>query len=133
VARYAQLYLTGGRTPAGRALIRPETVNLFTRPQAKQRALGWEMRDSTTADNAGRLMGPRAFGHTGFTGTSLWIEPDRGLFVVVLTNRVYAPRSSRSITYLKQIRGEIADAAMSLGGDNCTTLAATGPQQNRAC
>lgn len=64
-------------------------------------------------------MSPAAFGHTGFTGTSIWIDPARDLFVVILTNRVYAPRARRSVTRIKAIRGEIADAAVALGEQVC--------------
>jgi CubicO group peptidase (beta-lactamase class C family) len=114
VARYAQFWLGNGVTAKGQRLFRPESITQFTTRQAGMRALGWELRDSTTADNWGRRMGARTFGHTGFTGTSVWIDPDRGLFVVILTNRVYAPRSPRSITRLKEIRGQVADAAVAL-------------------
>ena len=114
LARYAQFWLGNGATRTGRRIFRPETMALFRSRQAGTRALGWEVRDSTTTDNWGRKMGRRTFGHTGFTGTSIWIDPDRGLFVVILTNRVYAPRNARSITRLKEIRGQVADAAVTL-------------------
>lgn len=114
IAQYAQFWLGNGLTRTGKRLFRPETLAAFTQRQAGNRALGWELRDSTTSDNWGRRMGPRTFGHTGFTGASVWMDPDRGLFVVILTNRVYAPRNSRSITRLKEIRGQVADAAVAL-------------------
>jgi len=114
LARYAQLLLRGGRTPACSALIRPETVALFTRTAAPGRGLGYEMRDTTKADNTGTRLSARTFGHTGFTGTSLWIDPERDLFVILLTNRVYAPRARHSIPLLKEIRGRVADAAVDL-------------------
>jgi CubicO group peptidase (beta-lactamase class C family) len=135
LARYAQLYLNGGSTKGGRRIFTAETVSRFTRPEARGRALGWELRDTTTADNAGRLMGPAAFGHTGFTGTSLWIDPERGVFVVVLTNRVYAPRSRRSITILKQVRGAVADAAVGMVSEPCSVMLAgtAGPEPPEPC
>jgi CubicO group peptidase (beta-lactamase class C family) len=114
LARYAQVLLRGGRTPACSSLIRAETVDLFTRAAAAGRGLGWEMRDTTSADNTGTRLSPRTFGHTGFTGTSLWIDPERDLFVIMLTNRVYAPRARHSIPLLKEIRGRVADAAVDL-------------------
>ncbi len=114
LARYAQILLRGGRTQACNSLIRPETVALFTRPVARGRGLGWEMRDTASADNTGTRLSARSFGHTGFTGTSLWIDPEQDLFVILLTNRVYAPRVRRSITLLKTIRGRVADAAVGL-------------------
>ena len=46
--------------------------------------------------SAGSRFGPRSYGHTGWTGTSLWIDPDRDLFVILLTNRAYAPRGGGS-------------------------------------
>ena len=54
-------------------------------------------------------MSPRAFGHTGFTGTTLWIDPDRGVYVVLLTNRVHPSRTNDAI---KQIRRAVHDAVM---------------------
>jgi CubicO group peptidase (beta-lactamase class C family) len=114
LARYAQFWLGDGTTRSGRRLFRPETMALFKTRQAGTRALGWELRDSSTTDNWGRRLGPRTFGHTGYTGTSIWVDPDRGLFVIILTNRVYAPRNRQSITHLKGIRGQVADAAVAL-------------------
>lgn len=114
LARYAQLLLRGGRTPACTALIQPETVALFTRTAAPGRGLGFEMRDTTKADNTGTRLSIRTFGHTGFTGTSLWIDPVQDLFVILLTNRVYAPRARHSIPLLKEVRGHVADLAVGL-------------------
>jgi CubicO group peptidase (beta-lactamase class C family) len=114
LARYAQVLLRGGRTPACSVLIRSGTVALFTQPAAAGRGLGWEMRDTTTTDNTGTRLSVRAYGHTGFTGTSLWIDPARDLFVILLTNRVYAPRARHSIPLLKEIRGRVSDAAVEL-------------------
>jgi CubicO group peptidase (beta-lactamase class C family) len=114
LARFAQFLLRRGTTPDGTQLVRGGAVDAFVRRGPGNRALGWEMRDTTTSDNAGTLLSPAAYGHTGFTGTSLWIDPERDLFVVVLTNRVFAPRARRPITELKRVRGEIADAAARL-------------------
>jgi CubicO group peptidase (beta-lactamase class C family) len=111
LARFAQFLLRGGITADGTQLVRRGAVDAFTRRGPGNRALGWEMRDTTTRDNTGALLSGAAFGHTGFTGTSLWIDPERDLFVIVLTNRVFAPRSRRSITELKRVRGAVADAA----------------------
>jgi len=119
VARFAQFILRGGRLPDGRTLVRAETVRLFTtravggkNPRLEARALGWQaVPTGETVSSAGTRFGPRSFGHTGWTGTSIWIDPDRDLFVVLLTNRAFAPRASRSFTGLKQVRGRLADAA----------------------
>jgi CubicO group peptidase (beta-lactamase class C family) len=119
VARFAQFILREGMSPRGR-LVRAETVRTFTtratpvHPGTTQeaRALGWQaVPTGERVSSAGTLFGPRTFGHTGWTGTSLWIDPDRDLFVVLLTNRAYAPRAHKSFTALHEVRGAIADAA----------------------
>lgn len=114
LARFARFMLRRGRTDVDAVLVRPGVVDLFVRRGPENRALGWEMRDTTSTDNTGRLFSPDTYGHTGFTGTSLWIDPARDLFVVLLTNRVFAPRTPRSITLLKAVRGAVADGAVRL-------------------
>jgi CubicO group peptidase (beta-lactamase class C family) len=114
LARYAQVLLRGGLTAQCRPLFRSDVVTLFARRAAGDRALGWELRDTTSSNNTGTLMSSTTYGHTGYTGTSLWIDPQRGLFVVLLTNRVDAPRARRSITRLKAVRGLVADGAVRL-------------------
>jgi CubicO group peptidase (beta-lactamase class C family) len=111
LARLAQFVLRRGTTADGAQLVRGGAVDAFTRRGPGNRALGWEMRDTTARDNTGALLSAQAFGHTGFTGTSIWIDPVRDLFVIVLTNRVFAPRARRPITELKRVRGAVADAA----------------------
>ena len=69
------------------------------------RALGWDTPAPTSS--AGRYFSPRSFGHTGFTGTSLWIDPERGLFVVLLMNRV---NSRGEGTRHVQLRRDVSDA-----------------------
>ena len=118
LARFAQFILREGALPGG-PLVRAETVRMFTtratplRPGTKEaRALGWQaLPTGEQVSSAGTLFGPRSFGHTGWTGTSLWIDPDRDLFVVLLTNRAFAPRARRSFTLLHEVRGGVADAA----------------------
>lgn len=119
VARFAQFILREGVLPGGR-LLRAETVRTFrtraTTPRQEAgheaRALGWQaVPTGERVSSAGTIFGPRSFGHTGWTGTSLWIDPDRDLFVVLLTNRAFAPRARRSFTVLHEVRGAIADAA----------------------
>ena len=120
VARFAQFMLREGALPDGRQLVRATTVREFTTratplgrgTRVEARALGWQAVPTGEAvSSAGTLFGPRSFGHTGWTGTSLWIDPDRDLFVVLLTNRAFAPRARRPFTVLKEVRGRIADAA----------------------
>ena len=71
------------------------------------RALGWDTM--LPGSSCGSRMSQRAFGHTGFTGTSLWIDPDRGVYVVLLTNRVHPTRANETI---KQVRPAVHDAVM---------------------
>jgi CubicO group peptidase (beta-lactamase class C family) len=114
LARFAQFMLRRGRGPDGAVLVRAGVVDTFLRRGAGNRALGWEMRDTTGTDNTGRHLSPATYGHTGYTGTSLWIDPDQDLFVILLTNRVFAPRTNRSLARLKVVRGAVADAAVKL-------------------
>jgi CubicO group peptidase (beta-lactamase class C family) len=71
------------------------------------RALGWDTMLPTSS--CGTRMSPRAFGHTGFTGTSLWIDPDRAIYAVLLTNRVHPTRGNEAI---RQVRPAFHDAVM---------------------
>jgi CubicO group peptidase (beta-lactamase class C family) len=121
VARFAQFMLGEGATPGGGEgprLLKAATVRAFTaiavpaRRGSSARTLGWEaLPTGEEVSSAGTRLGPRSYGHTGWTGTSLWIDPDRGLFVLLLTNRSYAPRARHSFTILKEVRGRVADAA----------------------
>ncbi len=108
LARFAALLAAGGELDGVR-IFREETILRFTRaqPGADSRALGWDTPslDGETESTVQHLS-PRAFGHTGFTGTSLWVDPETGLWVVVLTNRVFAPRASNGI---KELRRAIHD------------------------
>ena len=73
-------------------------------PPGSSRALGWDTPSENSS--AGTKMGPNAFGHTGFTGTSIWFDPDRNLFIVLLTNRVNPTRAN---TKIFQVRRRVAD------------------------
>jgi beta-N-acetylhexosaminidase len=118
IARFAQFMLARGVLPDGRRLLRAETVRLFTTKASdvasghEARALGWQaVPTGETTSSAGTLFGPASYGHTGWTGTSLWIDPDRDLFVLLFTNRAYQPRTRTSFTVVKTVRGAVADAA----------------------
>nr|BCX00601.1 MAG: beta-N-acetylhexosaminidase [Bacteroidota bacterium] len=110
LAVFAQMLLNGGWY-GGQSLLRPETIRLFTRraSPSSTRALGWDTRNAEGYSSAGTRMSERAFGHTGFTGTSLWIDPDRNLAVILLTNRVYPTRENPRIA---QVRAAVADAVV---------------------
>ncbi len=122
LVRYAQLYLSEGRDSQGRQFFPVEIVTEFIDRGPGNRALGWEVRDTTDEANTGTLLSERSFGHGGYTGTSIWIDPERDLFVIILTNRVFAPRTRRSITVLKGVRARVADAAVSLRSVACSSV-----------
>jgi CubicO group peptidase (beta-lactamase class C family) len=91
------------RTIAGDAILAaPETMRRYIQRQpipGSSRALGWDTMVPTSS--CGRLMSPTAIGHTGFTGTSLWIDWERDLYVVLLTNRVHPTRDNNAIRVLR--------------------------------
>ena len=101
------LQVLDGRTGA----FRRETLETFIARQpyvaGSSRALGWDTMLPTSS--CGTRMSARAFGHTGFTGTSLWIDPERQVYVVLLTNRVY-PRADNDA--IKQVRPALHDAVL---------------------
>ena len=111
VAVFMQMLLNGG-TYGGKRYLKDETVKLFTtKIDAKgSRALGWDIKSIDGYSSAGHLFGPNSFGHTGFTGTSIWVEPDKKIFVILLTNRVYPTRNNAKIM---QIRPKVHDAVIS--------------------
>ena len=116
LGRYAQWWLRRGTPPSGVAAIRPATMDtfLFARPAMYGRLLGWESRVTReyTPSPYGTLPSSGAYGHTGYTGTMILIDPARDLFVVFLTNRVYGPRVAKPFTALHEIRAQVADAAV---------------------
>jgi CubicO group peptidase (beta-lactamase class C family) len=103
VAVFAHAMLHGSR------ILRSETVELFTRresaPSGTSRALGWDT--PSTPSQSGKYFGPASFGHLGYTGTSLWIDPDRDVSITLLTNRTWPDCSNQSI---KEIRPRFHDA-----------------------
>jgi CubicO group peptidase (beta-lactamase class C family) len=93
-------------------------MRLFLTPGAHSgtRLLGWDGptlgAPSDDPSVFGTLASPSAYGHTGWTGTELWIDPTRDLFLVFLTNRSYDPRTRRSIEKLKLVRAQLSDATL---------------------
>ncbi len=108
VGRFARAVL---ETLRGRPrLACPETLARFvrrTRVPGSSRALGWDTMLVTSS--CGRSLSPAAFGHTGFTGTSLWVDPAQDLYVVLLTNRVHPTRTNEAIL---QVRPAVHDAVV---------------------
>ncbi len=109
LAVFAQMMLNGGTFDSVR-IVSDTTIALFTRRAAGSRALGWDTADGD--GGAGRYLTERAYGHTGYTGTSLWIDPDREMFVILLTNRVHAAKARRPATVISDVRADLADAAV---------------------
>ena len=107
IARFAECMLRGGAP-----ILKPETVQLFTRrvesPAGSSRALGWDT-PSPPESSSGSYFSAESFGHLGFTGASLWIDPTRQLSVTLLTNRTWPNRASQAI---RQVRPLVHDAVV---------------------
>ncbi len=95
----------------GAPLVRPETLNLFTRrepsPVGTSRTLGWDTPSSPS--QSGQYFSSSSFGHLGYTGTSLWLDPERQLSIILLTNRTWPDCSNQAI---KQVRPKFHDAVI---------------------
>jgi CubicO group peptidase (beta-lactamase class C family) len=112
LSRFAQAMLDGGRLGSAR-IASDSAVARFTATAGGSQALGWKLCAGGAA--CGRYLGTAAFGHNGFTGTSMWIDPERRLFVIVLTNWVLPPPWGRvaPLAVLHDVRSDIADIAVS--------------------
>jgi beta-N-acetylhexosaminidase len=122
LARFAQMLLDGG-VFEGRRIVSRATLELFTERAGvphSSRALGWDtpsdgsgVRSSVPGEpgysSAGSLLSFRSFGHTGFTGTSMWMDPERRLYIILLTNRVNPTRENNAI---RAVRAQVADAVV---------------------
>jgi CubicO group peptidase (beta-lactamase class C family) len=119
VAGHAGLFATAGDVAifahamleSGRPILRPETLALFTRrepgPEGASRALGWDTPSSPS--QSGQHFSATSFGHLGYTGTSLWIDPARQLSVTLLTNRTWPDCANQAI---KEVRPRFHDAVI---------------------
>jgi len=105
LARFADCILRGGEP------FRPETVHLFTaratHPSGTSRTMGWDT--PSTPSQSGKHFSARSFGHLGYTGTSLWCDPERKLSVTLLTNRTWPDASNQGI---KEVRPLVHDAIL---------------------
>ena len=109
LAAFCQMVLDGGIYEHKRLLARA-TLNQFTAPSTLgqgARTLGWML--PTENSTSGHFLAPGSFGHLGFTGTSIWIDPSRELFVILLTNRVYPTRDNEKIA---EVRPAVHDAIL---------------------
>src|SRR5271157_1308160 len=119
LAIFAHAMLNGGHP-----ILRSSTVELFSRresaPAGTSRALGWDT--PAAPSQSGKYFSPRSFGHLGYTGASLWIDPDRQLSISLLTNRTWPDCQNQAI---KQVRPAFHDAVMeALGACGETPIAA---------
>lgn len=107
LAKFLQMILQKGFFN-GKQFIKPETVELFTKKQSDQstRGLGWDTK-SPEGSSAGKYFSILSWGHTGYTGTSVWTDPELNAFVILLTNRVYPTRNNNK---LSKVRPLIHDA-----------------------
>lgn len=114
LARFARMLLGGGALDGVR-LFSPLTVARMTAPATAPavpaiRGLGWDI-DSPFSANRGDLLSPGSFGHTGFTGTSIWVDPGANLFVVFLSSRLH-PAGKGDVTALRAKVATVAAAAL---------------------
>ena len=122
LARFAQMMLNGGELDGVR-LFSPLTVKKFTEPQTPPdqpilRGLGWDI-DSPLSGNRGELFPIGSYGHTGFTGTSVWIDPLTQSYVILLANSVH-PNARPALTPLRSKVATIAAAALGITAQNVT-------------
>ena len=111
LAVFCQMLLNDGWY-AGRRYLEPSTIQKFTKRQGKHSNRGYGFdRKSEKNSTAGSLTSKKTFGHLGFTGTSYWIDPERDLAIIILTNRTYPYRSYGK--NISDIRAEVADAVVS--------------------
>ena len=122
LGKFAQMWLRNGLGPEGR-WARPETLATFLAlgPKTGTRALAWDTPDIHAEEPSifGTLISTAAYGHTGFTGTELWIDPTHDLFLVFLTNRAFDPKARDSVKEMKVVRTAVSDAAISLVPHAC--------------
>lgn len=111
LAVFVQMLLNGG-SYGGVQFLKPSTVARWTSRQRADasRALGWDTPSSNSS--AGRFFSLRSFGHTGFTGTSIWADPERELFVVLLTNRVNPTRDNQKIGPLRRAVADVVQQSV---------------------
>lgn len=122
LARFAQVWLKDGMGPSGQ-WVTPGTIRTFLTPtpHSGTRLLGWDTPDFNGEEPSifGTLISKAAYGHTGYTGTQLWIDPVNDLFLVFFTNRAFDPKARDSLKGLKAIRTSLSDAAIRLVPHAC--------------
>jgi beta-glucosidase-like glycosyl hydrolase/CubicO group peptidase (beta-lactamase class C family) len=116
LARFVRMLMNGGMLE-NRRYMQPSTVKQFTTRQSlhDSRALGWDTR-TASGSSAGRYFSMKSYGHTGFTGTSIWVDPVADIAVIFLTNRVHPTRENRQLPRFRAklhdaVRESLSDAA----------------------
>lgn len=111
LARFAAMMANGGELNGVR-IFRQSTVRTFTQrqPGTGTRALGWDTPGAPGTGASGTRVSDRSFGHTGFTGTSIWIDPDRGTWVVLLANRTYEEGPNRMQALRRTLHDRVTDS-----------------------
>jgi beta-N-acetylhexosaminidase len=114
---FMQMLLNGG-TYNSRRYLSDSIVSLFTRRRidGQDRFLGWDAK-APKGSSAGTLFSASSFGHTGFTGTSIWADPERNLAVVFLTNRVYPTRANGKIAKFRPRLHDLIISALETEGE----------------
>ena len=122
LAVFAQMLLDGGKGPDGRRVLSKETVARMIdpgeTPRGQRRGLGWDVATGFSAPRGTRF-GPGSYGHTGFTGTSLWIDPDARMFVILLTSRLHPDGKRAGPTALRSEVATLAASALAVCPVDC--------------
>ena len=128
VAGHAGLFATAGDLAlfahallrGGGPILRPETLSVFTKrvtaPEGSSRTLGWDTPSSPS--QSGKYFSPNSYGHLGYTGTSLWIDPDRQLSITLLTNRTWPDCQNKAIKQVRPLFHDKIAEALSLTEPN---------------
>jgi CubicO group peptidase (beta-lactamase class C family) len=129
LSRFAYMLTHEGQID-GRQFLEAETIETFTARAdvpGSTRAIGWDTKSADGYSSAGDRFSNSSFGHTGYTGTSMWIDPTRDLFVILLTNRVYPDDTDEQI---QQVRPKVADEVVeSIVGPPQPLLPGTPPSE----
>jgi uncharacterized protein YbbC (DUF1343 family)/CubicO group peptidase (beta-lactamase class C family) len=115
LALLARTLLDGGLAPSGKRILSPLAVRMMLEtgdtPEGQRRGLGWDVETGYSSPR-GELFGPASFGHTGFTGTSIWIDPETRAYVIILTSRLHPDNKAGSTTPLRRIVATLAASAV---------------------
>ncbi len=120
LARFVRMLMQGGVLDETRYL-QEGTVRRFTRRQssASTRGLGWDTR-SVAGSSSGHYYSMKSYGHTGFTGTSIWVDPAADMAVIFLTNRVHPTRSNKALPRFRSVLHDTVREAMQEMDADCS-------------